>query len=83
MVPLAAVVYLGQSSENVIRRLEGGQAFCRLWEGCSVANWAKEDAEKATETAMKILKKVPVYHLMCRPDESAVGILEKELVKEW
>ena len=78
-LPLAAVVYLGQAAETSIRRLRGYEAFARLWEGCSVNTWDPEDMRRASETVSHIAGAVPVFHMPCTPDESAVITLEKAL----
>lgn len=79
--PLAGIVYLGQAPKTAIQRLSVGQAFCRVWEGCSVASWCSEDVEKATTIVQNIVTNVPVFYLQCTPDESAVLALEQELQK--
>ena len=75
-LPLAAVVYLQQAPETTITRLTGFRAFSRVWEGCSVNTWNREDVAMASETVQRVLERVPVYLLACRPDESAVTALE-------
>lgn len=78
-LPLAAIVYLGQASQTAIRRMKGFEAFRRVWEGCSVNSWDREDMSRASETVMNILGQVPVFELRCTPDESAVIALEGAL----
>ncbi len=82
VLPLAAVVYLSQAPENTITRLGGARAFRRIWEGCSVNAWSREDVELCSRTVMNVAGLVPVYHLACTPDESAVLTLEKALEQE-
>lgn len=79
--PLMAIVYLGQSNDTQIHKLSGGQAFRRVWEGCSVASWCSDDVEKAMSIVQDVTTHVPVYYLNCTPDESAVAALENELRK--
>ena len=40
--------------------------------------WNPEDMKKTTAAVMDTLTKVPVYHLSCRKDISAIEALEKE-----
>ena len=80
--PLMAIVYLGQSEETQIQKLSGGQAFRRVWEGCSVASWCSEDVQKAMSIVQDVTVHVPVYYLNCTPDESAVVALGNELGKD-
>ncbi len=73
---VAAIVYLTQGPESVAQPLTGLRAFRRLWEGCSVNTWDREDVQMSTDTVTEIIRQVPVIHLSCTPDESAVIALE-------
>ena len=75
-LPLAAIVYLQQAPRTTIRRLRGAEAFRRVWEGCSVNVWDRDDMEKASATAEQVVSATPVYLLACTPDESAITALE-------
>ena len=79
--PIAAVVYLGQAPETTIRRLKGYEAFSRIWEGVSVNTWDKTDMEHVSAAVSAVASQVPVFHLPCTPDESAVCVLEDALRK--
>lgn len=78
-LPLLAVVYLQQAPQTTIRRLSGYEAFSRLWEGCSVNIWKRQDMADASALVSQIAARVPVYQLACTPDESAVVALESVL----
>lgn len=82
ILPLAAVVYLRQAPENTIRQLRGAAAFRRIWEGCTVNTWNREDVEAASGMVESLLGSIPVYELACRPDAAAVETLEAELRKQ-
>ena len=79
ILPLKAIVYLAQAPETTIRRLKGYEAFRRVWEGCSVNTWDREDMELVSEAVTKTVTTVPVYYLPCTPDRSAVIALEQAL----
>lgn len=81
-VEIAAIVYLAQSHQNSIRRLQGAEAFSRIWEGVSVNAWYKGDIERVSGVVQVIAKETPVYYLACKPDESAVIVLEEMLRKQ-
>ncbi|MBO5128884.1 MAG: hypothetical protein J6B95_00855 [Oscillospiraceae bacterium] len=78
-LPLAAVVYLQQAPVTSIRQLQGAQAFRRIWEGCSVNTWDREDVQRASSLVEQVVCQVSVYLLSCTPDESAVLALERML----
>lgn len=77
-MPLAAVVCLSQAPENTITRLEGGKAFRKLWEGCSINLWDQDEISKCSQAVVDTVSCVPIFHLACTPDERAVQTLDKE-----
>lgn len=80
-LPLTAIVYLSQAPETNIRKLRGAEAFTKIWEGVSVNTWITEDMEAVSNAVLQVAAEVPVYHLACTPDESAVVALEEALRK--
>lgn len=80
-LPIAAIVYLGQAPSNRLEELKGFAAFRKIWEGCSVNVWDKDDVGKASEAVLATVSAVPVFYLNCRPDLEAVQLLEKELIE--
>lgn len=80
-LPIDAIVYLGQAPVTTIRRLRGYAAFARIWEGVSVNTWDKRDLELVSEAVQQVAQRIPLFHLTCTPDESAVTALEQALRK--
>lgn len=78
-LPLAAIVCLSQAPETRISPLSGFQAFRRIWEGCSVNVWDRTDLSACSQTVLDVLSTVPVYHLACTPDLTAVNALRRAL----
>lgn len=81
-LPLTAIVYLSQAPETSIRKLRGVEAFSKIWEGVSVNTWITEDMEAVSTAVLRVATEIPVYHLACTPDESAVIALEEALRKQ-
>lgn len=81
-LPIAAIVYLSQAPTTSIHRLDGLRAFRHIWEGCSVNVWDEDDVDQCVQTVMCVAEQVPVFHLACTPDETAVEALEKMLEME-
>lgn len=79
-LPLKCIVYLGQAKRTTIRKLEGYEAFRRLWEGIGVNLWDKENTELISNLVSEIVSNIPIYYLECTPDESAVLALERVLL---
>ena len=80
-MPLTVIVCLSQAPETTISPLTGFRVFRSIWEGCSTVAMEREDAQRCVQTVMQVLEKIPVYHLACTPDESAVLALEQVLRK--
>ena len=80
-LPLEAIVYLGQAPQTSVRKMGGYEAFSRIWEGISVNTWDREDMERTSTVVQRIVERIPVFHMPCTPDESAVIALEQELRK--
>ena len=81
-LPLAAIVYLSQAPQTRITRLSGVRAFRSIWEGCSISVWDRQDVDLCTHSVSAAVCAVPVFHLACTPDESAVIALESAL-EQW
>lgn len=77
--PLRAIVYLTQAPETSVSRLTGLRAFSRVWEGCCVNSWDRNDLARCTDAVMKTVASIPVFHLACTPDEAAVIALERAM----
>ena len=76
-LPLKTIVCLSQATSTSIEKLDGFRGFRSLYEGCGVLSWDKKHVEFVSDFIQKLLENVPVYHLACTPDESAVIALEK------
>lgn len=76
--PIAAVVRLSQATHNTISRLNRLEAFGALLPSCPPP-FAKDD--RLTDSLCGIISDViglvPVFHLECRPDESAARLVYK------
>ena len=78
-LPLRAIVSLSQAPSTSIVPISGLRAFRQLWEGCTVSNWDRQRVSACTDLVSKVIGHVPVFHLACTPDESAVIALEQAL----
>ena len=78
-LPVEAIVFLEQAPVTTIKRLYGHQAFSAIWKGCTVNSWNRQEMEKLSETVLQAAGSIPVFHLACTPDESAIVALEKAL----
>lgn len=74
--PISAIVMLGQGKENHIRRLTQIEAVKKMMTQMPFPKWNPKMMEHTLDVAAKITSSVPVYELICLPDESAVETLE-------
>lgn len=78
-VPVKAIILLGQSRENSIQKVSGRQAFLQMYPRFSMPTWNRENMDLCMNIIFDIIKKVPIYYLSCKPDNSAVEVLYREL----
>ena len=77
--PVQAIVTLSQSRENRICRLGGKDAVKALLSQLYVQRGEAEAVAGALALASGIAGRVPVFHLSCLPEVSAVECLEKAM----
>ena len=80
-LPLRAIVCLSQAPSTSIRRVKGYEAFLNIWKECSVNAWDTKDVEKLSSIVTHVVTTIPIFHLACTPDESAIIALEKALME--
>ena len=79
ILPLAAVIVLSQAPVTTVAPLTGMRAFRSIWEGCTLQTWNRQDVDLCAMHVEALLGSVPVLHLACTPDISAVEALEAVL----
>lgn len=78
-IPLGAIVLLGQSTENKIRRLSGIEALQGILQNVYLDLFAPNEQAMIFDLLIKLLETVPVYSFECTPDKKAVEALENAL----
>ena len=79
VLPLGAIVLLGQDKENRVRRLSPKEALIKLFPQLIIETWNEQSRILAVEQLITYVSKYPVYLLECTPDERAVVCLEQQL----
>lgn len=80
--PIRVICLLEQAAECTLYRLTPAQAFRGIWAGLTVHSFESEFVEKASNLAIDLVGRVPIYRFACTPNEAAVAFLEQELRKE-
>lgn len=79
--PIAAIVSLSQAKHNELTRLSGREAVRQLLRGTYLLPEHQEDLPLQMDIAADLLQHIPIYHLACLPEASAVQLLSEELQK--
>lgn len=79
VAPIRAVVILGQGKENILRPAQERMAFRMLYSQCAMNTWDAGFMAHACDLIQELQRRLPVYELICRPEESAVLLLRDAL----
>lgn len=80
ILPLGAIILLGQSTENKVSRLTGVRALQAILQNVYLDLLAPNEQTRIFDLLIKLLETVPVYSFECTPDETAVDTLENALI---
>lgn len=81
--PIAGIVLLKKSAENVLRSVRPGEAFRRLLRELTVNCYDQEFMDRFLEILSVLVLKVPVFELSCRPDTEAVQLTKSEVLDRF
>lgn len=81
-VPIRVIVILRQSDENTLRVLGQAEAFRYLYSETIVPRWNDEIHSHIMDIISRITAEVPIVMLSCRPEESAVDLLDQFLQED-
>lgn len=80
-MPIRAVVMLSQAPEDRAWRLTPMQAFTGLYSEITVNRWNRRNNLRAMELIEDLIGSVPVFHLACTMNETAVEALERAMAE--
>ena len=78
-VPLKAIVYVVQSKENKVRRLNPAEAMSHIFLHNYVYPLTEETEEQYLGAIQAVAERIPVYELSCDISENAVETLYNEI----
>lgn len=78
-LPIRAIVMLSQASADRAERLTPMKAFTQVYSQTTVNRWDAEANLRAMERIEQLVTELPVYHLACTMEETAVEALEAAL----
>lgn len=80
-VQIAAFVQIKQEPENHIKRNLPLQAFAVLLPSMSAMKWDKHIYGNICDSVGRLIERVPLYTLGCRPDQEAAEVCYREVMK--
>lgn len=80
-LPVRAIVMLSQAAEDRAVRLSPMKAFSEIYSQITVNRWNRRANLRAMELTEDLIGSVPVFHLACTMNETAVLALEDALEK--
>ena len=78
-LPIRAIVMLSQAPQDRAERMGAMKAFTQIYSQITVNRWNRRDTQRAMELLEDLVANVPVYHLACTMEETAVQALEAVL----
>lgn len=75
-LPIRAIVVLSQANENQLEIMHPTAAVRALLSQISLHKWHAQDVPCAVGISLRLTECLPIYHLACLPEESAVACLE-------
>ena len=79
-MPIRAIVMLSQAPQDSVERLHPAKAFSQVYSQITVNRWNRAANLRAMELLEDLIGQVPVYHLACTMDETAVTTLENAIM---
>ena len=81
-LPIRAVVMLSQAPEDRVIQMTPANAFSKVYSQITVNRWNRKANLDIMDRIEDLIQSVPVYHLACTMNESAVIALEEALFPE-
>ena len=79
-MPIRCIVMLSQAPEDSVERLHPARAFSQIYSQITVNRWNRDANLRAMELLETLIADVPVFHLACTMNETAVTTLEKAIM---
>ena len=81
-VPVRAIMLLAQGEDCRIMPLRKSEAFREIFRNCTVYSWDREFVERVITLVTEVVSDIPIYRLICTPDQRAVEAVKEILKKE-
>lgn len=78
-VELGGIVLLEQAKEDQVKPLSGYEKVLRVMQRMISPAWTEELLDRNLKIAEKLAKEIPVYHLQCTKNPSAVDVIREQM----
>ena len=79
-MPIRCIVMLSQAPVDSVERLHPAKAFAQIYSQITVNRWNRSANLRTMELIEELISDVPVYHLACTMNETAVKTLEEAIM---
>ena len=79
-MPIRCIVMLSQAPVDSVERLHPAKAFAQIYSQITVNRWNRGANLRTMELIEELISDVPVYHLACTMNETAVKTLEEAIM---
>lgn len=79
-MPVRAIVMLSQAPEDTAEPMHPAKAFSQIYSQITINRWNREANLRVMELLEDLISSVPVYHLACTMNETAVQVLEQAIL---
>lgn len=80
--PLGGVVLLGRASDDHLEPLDDTLKTLRVMQRLISPSWTPESLERNLDFASELSRKIPIFHLCCTKNPSAVDVIKTAIDKE-
>ena len=82
ILPLGAVVLLGQAEKDKVERIRGIKSAAKLLPQLVIDGWNGEERERAVSLLLQLQQDIPIYRFECTNSRNAVVCLKDRLRKD-
>ena len=80
--PLGGIILLGRASDDHLETLDDTLKTLRVMQRLISPSWTPEGLERNLDFAAELSREIPIFHLCCTKNPSAVDVVKAAIDKE-
>ncbi|OQB67483.1 MAG: hypothetical protein BWX93_01774 [Bacteroidetes bacterium ADurb.Bin139] len=80
---VAAIVHLHQGPDNKLDRMTTLEGLASLYKSAALLRSDRQNKDKVLDVVIRVIERIPMYRLDCRPDHEAVLLTRGLLPVTW